>query len=311
MVTHTPSDRIASSDDFQNIRLPPLHLPTAYSVPTAEYMERKPSISLASSGSSSDRSIYTPSRSSSPTSVLYDRTTSCERSYSPTESMQNSRHHPYLVNPPKMNGHRCPRCLDRQVTSWTKPGKPCPLCDLVESGKSSSGKAPRKKNTDRHLYSRTARRSANDPTPPKKAKESGARFDITAGLAKLQNALLAGNPRLKEGWKPLRTNNTSEDVEAHTGVTPLEFKKLNILDSTLLSWDQLYEALTDAVRELEELLAHCSEDAQYGYSPDRVAALRHRIAQITSRMTYVRDNYGEPPEPPQEPSLIKREAARL
>jgi hypothetical protein len=189
-------------------------------------MERQYSISSASSSS---QSSYCPSAtgSGSPTPFNSPR-------LGRVDTHTSDRSYPYPpLNRPSIQVLRCPSCLDRGEHVPMDPGKPCAVCNTLYTEQISSGKAPRRKRNDRHLFSRLSGGSSKPNNTSKDQSEAGSRFDLTGYFGRLQNQLLRINPRLatdaalgdgrtKLGWKPLNPNNICKDVEDPLLVNKIE-----------------------------------------------------------------------------------------
>jgi hypothetical protein len=140
-------------------------------------------------------------------------------------------------SPSSFQGFRCSSCLDHGDHVPVEPGQPCAVCDTMSPAQRTTGKAPRRKRTDRHLYSRLSTGGPKTQAVSKDQGEGGRRYDHTTLIGMKQEMLLKinpsltttariGNGRSKSGWKLLNQNNVSKDL-----VNPLTCNKSDILIS--------------------------------------------------------------------------------
>jgi hypothetical protein len=146
----------------------------------------------------------------------------------------------------------------------------------------STGKAPRGKRSDRHLYSKLdSAGAAKTPAARKDQSEAGSRFDHTALLGMKQNQLLrmipdlptkarTGNGRLRPGWKLLNPNNISQDLS-----NPLRYNKQEVHVSEI------------QVTQDDEEIFDCIE-AECKSHEQEAAALVRSNASYESLMNFVR-----------------------
>jgi hypothetical protein len=205
----------------ERIQLAPLRCdPFDYSAPLSAGMQRQHSISSATD---SGLSSYYGSSAGSPT------LTPCG---SPRSGESTTR-----ASSPSFHGYRCSSCLDHGDHVPVMPGQPCAVCDTISPEQRLTGKAPRRKRNDRHLYSRLATGGTKTQSASKDQSEGGRRFDHTTLIGIHQEMLLKVNPNLptnarigngrsKSGWKVLNPNNVSKDL-----VCPLTVNKSEILTS--------------------------------------------------------------------------------
>jgi hypothetical protein len=136
------------------------------------------------------------------------------------------------------------------------PGQPCGVCDTIAPEQRSTGKAPRKKRDDRHLYSQLSTGGTKTQSASRDQSEGGRRFDHTTLIGIHQEMLLKVNPNLptnarigngrrKSGWKMLNPNNVSKDL-----VSPLTVNKSEVLTSGLQVLDDSNQIIANISDQL-------------------------------------------------------------
>jgi hypothetical protein len=181
-------------------------------------MQRQHSISSATD---SGLSSYYGSSSGSPT------LTPCG---SPRSGRTTTR-----ASSPSFHGFRCSSCLDHGDHVPVLPGQPCGVCETIAPEQRSTGKAPRKKRIDRHLYSRLSTGGTKTQSASKDQSEGGRRFDHTTLIGIHQEMLL----------KVLNPNNVSKDL-----VSPLTVNKSEVLTSGLQVLDDSNQVIANICDQL-------------------------------------------------------------
>jgi hypothetical protein len=201
-----------------------------HSAPTSAGMQRQHSVSSATDSRLS--STYA-SCSGSPMTMPCGSPHS-ERTNTPTVASSSSCS---TFGPCSFHGLRAFSCLDYGDHVPGDPRQPCDKCNTTSPEHRPTGKAPRRKRTDRHLYSRLCMSGPRTQTVSRDQGECGRRRDHTALIGRHQEMLLevnpslitsarTGNGRIKTGWNSLRPNNISVDV-----LKPITYNKSDILIS--------------------------------------------------------------------------------
>jgi hypothetical protein len=160
-------------------------------------MGHQTSTSTPSVASSSGPSMYTPSRSGSPTASLCNHVTRCKLSQSPQPHSVESQHQtPPMSQSTQTPHYLCGSCLEQEVKVLVHDGQDCPRCGTLGSGTPPDGKGKgrmtgkvhKRKVAGRHLFSE-AQMKANGEKPIKDKTESHRRFLETVAISRMQNVL--------------------------------------------------------------------------------------------------------------------------
>lgn len=214
-------------------------------------MDRK--MSLSSTAVSTDGSLYALSRSQSPISAYTDEHKSAFRH---SVHSRSPHYAPYPQQSPNKHESECTTCLAKGELVVVQAGKPCEQCGNKQPKSGSVPRRTRKKRTDRAKFSRYTNNDSKPEWVSKEEGEGGRRYEHSYLIALLQNHHLTHNPKLPEvargtstGWKPLKSNNVSDDIQEQGGITPLGYNKSNIFETSLLVMQDDVAIQEDAIME--------------------------------------------------------------